>query len=108
MQKQKDSFVRDKSLVLRELQYAAEHQGRPGQQAIMEREGLPRAETSMHAVVTNFVRYDTEDSKVAVPKGTWTDSSSSKLTKRHMEGIGCCSASPKKLKLVANRHCQRS
>lgn len=121
-QKQKDSFVTDKSLVLRELQYAAEHQGRPGQQAILEREGLPRAETSMHAVVTNFVRYDTEDFKVVVPKGTWTDSSSSKavptgtwtdsssskLTKRHMEGIGCCSASPKKLKLVANRHCQRS
>uniref|UniRef100_A0A0E0GYB6 protein acetyllysine N-acetyltransferase n=1 Tax=Oryza nivara TaxID=4536 RepID=A0A0E0GYB6_ORYNI len=101
--KQKDSFVRDRSLVLQELQHAAEHRSRAGQHAILEREGVPRAETSIHALVTNIVRYDTEDSKAAVPMATWMNSNGS-LSKRHMDAIGCNPASSKKQKLVATRH----
>uniref|UniRef100_A0A0D9ZI96 protein acetyllysine N-acetyltransferase n=1 Tax=Oryza glumipatula TaxID=40148 RepID=A0A0D9ZI96_9ORYZ len=101
--KQKDSFVRDRSLVLQELQHAAEHRSRAGQHAILEREGVPRAETSIHALVTNIVRYDTEDSKAAVPMATWMNSNGG-LSKRHMDAIGCNPASSKKQKLVATRH----
>uniref|UniRef100_A0A0E0P6K8 protein acetyllysine N-acetyltransferase n=1 Tax=Oryza rufipogon TaxID=4529 RepID=A0A0E0P6K8_ORYRU len=101
--KQKGSFVRDRSLVLQELQHAAEHRSRAGQHAILEREGVPRAETSIHALVTNIVRYDTEDSKAAVPMATWMNSNGS-LSKRHMDAIGCNPASSKKQKLVATRH----
>uniref|UniRef100_A0A0E0KNJ2 protein acetyllysine N-acetyltransferase n=1 Tax=Oryza punctata TaxID=4537 RepID=A0A0E0KNJ2_ORYPU len=101
--KQKDSFVRDRSLVLQELQHAAEHRSRAGQHAILEREGVPRAETSIHALVTNIVRYDTEDIKVAVPMATWMNSKGS-LSKRRMDAIGCNPASSKKQKLVATRH----
>ncbi len=92
IQKQKDSFVRDRSLVLQELQHAAEHRSRAGQHAILEREGVPRAETSIHALVTNIVRYDTEDSKAAVPMATWMNSNGSR-SKRHMDAIGCNPAS---------------
>lgn len=98
MQKQKDSFVRDRSLVLRELECAAEHESCAGQQEILERESLPRAETTVQAIVTNIVRYDTKDDKVTPPKDNGINSSSSNPTKRHMEGTGCYSASPKKLK----------
>ncbi|XP_062184482.1 NAD-dependent protein deacetylase SRT1 isoform X3 [Phragmites australis] len=97
-QKQKDSFVRDRSLVLRELECAAEHESCAGQQEILERESLPRAETTVQAIVTNIVRYDTKDDKVTPPKDNGINSSSSNPTKRHMEGTGCYSASPKKLK----------
>ncbi|KAM0904670.1 hypothetical protein ACQ4PT_017876 [Festuca glaucescens] len=97
-QNQKESFVRDRSLVLQELKCSAERQCRSGQQSILKRESLPRAETSTHAFVTNVVRYDAEDVKVVEPKGTWMDSSSSNLTKRHMEGPSGYSASQKKLK----------
>ncbi|XP_062184483.1 NAD-dependent protein deacetylase SRT1 isoform X4 [Phragmites australis] len=95
---QKDSFVRDRSLVLRELECAAEHESCAGQQEILERESLPRAETTVQAIVTNIVRYDTKDDKVTPPKDNGINSSSSNPTKRHMEGTGCYSASPKKLK----------
>jgi mono-ADP-ribosyltransferase sirtuin 6 len=101
MQNQKESFVRDRGLVLQELKCTAERQCRAGQQSILERESLPRAEISRHAFVTNVVRYDSEDSedlKGAEPKGSCMDSSSSNLTKRHMEGHSGYSATPKKLK----------
>ena len=100
MQKQKESFVRDRTLVLQELKCSAERQGRPGHQAVLGRESLPRAETSTHAFVTNVVRYNAEDLKVADPKGARMDSSSSRsnLTKRHVEGPGGYLAAPKKLK----------
>ena len=96
MQKQKESFVRDRSLVLHELKCSAERQCRAGQQAILGRQCLPRAQTSTHAFVTNVVRYETEDLKVAEPKGARMDSNN--LTKRHVEGPSGYSASPKKLK----------
>ena len=101
MQKQKESFVRDRTLVLQELKCSAERQRQPGHQAILGRESLPRAETSTHAFVTNVVRYNAEDLKVADPKGARMDSSSSShsnLTKRHVEGPSGYLASPKKLK----------
>ncbi|KAF0894513.1 hypothetical protein E2562_039439 [Oryza meyeriana var. granulata] len=104
--KQKESFVTDRSLLLQELQHAAEHQSRAGQQAILERESLPRAETSIHALVTNIVRYDTEDIKVAVPMVSWMNNSCS-LSKRHMDATGCNPGSPKKQKSVATRHRQK-
>ncbi|TVU13363.1 hypothetical protein EJB05_40415 [Eragrostis curvula] len=98
-QKQKDSFVRDKTLVLRELQCAAEQQSCAGQQEILERECLPKAETSTHAIVTNIVRYATEDGKVAPPKDNGVNHGSSSPTKRHMEDTsGSNLAPPKKLK----------
>ncbi|CAM0907738.1 unnamed protein product [Alopecurus aequalis] len=97
-EKQKESFVRDRSLVLHELKCSAERQCRAGQQAILGRECLPRAETSTHAFVTNVVRYDAEDLKVAEPKGARLDSSSSNLAKRHVEGPSAYLAWPKKLK----------
>ena len=97
MQKQKESFVRDRTLVLQELKCSAERQGRPGHQAVLGRESLPRAETSTHAFVTNVVRYNAEDLRVADPKGARMDSSSN-LTKRHVEGPSGYLASPKKLK----------
>jgi mono-ADP-ribosyltransferase sirtuin 6 len=100
MQNQKESFVRDRGLVLQELKCTAERQCRAGQQSILERESLPRAEISRHAFVTNVVRYDSEDSedlKGAEPKGSCMDSSSN-ITKRHMEGPSGYSATPKKLK----------
>ncbi|XP_051213372.1 NAD-dependent protein deacetylase SRT1 [Lolium perenne] len=99
-QNQKESFVRDRGLVLQELKCTAERQCCAGQQSILERESLPRAETSRHAFVTNIVRYDSEDSedlKGAEPKGSCMDSSSN-LTKRHMEGPSGCSVTQKKLK----------
>ncbi|KAL5215477.1 hypothetical protein ABZP36_006878 [Zizania latifolia] len=106
--KQKDSFVRDRSLVLRELQHAAEHQSCAGQQAVLERESLPRAETSIHALVTNIARYDTEDIKVAIPMVTLMNSSGrGSLSKRRMDAIGCYPASPKK-KFVATPHRRKS
>jgi mono-ADP-ribosyltransferase sirtuin 6 len=97
MQKQKESFVRDRSLVLQELKCSAERQCRAGQQSILGRENLQRAETSTHAFVTNVVSYDAEDLKVAEPKGTRMDNSSNPM-KRHMEGSSGYLASPKKLK----------
>jgi mono-ADP-ribosyltransferase sirtuin 6 len=97
MQKQKDSFVRDRALVLRELHSAAEHQSSAGQQEILERESLPRAETSIHGIVTNIVRYDIEDEKLAPPKDDLMNHSHSNLAKRHMEGTDCHSPLPKKL-----------
>uniref|UniRef100_A0ACD5Z268 Uncharacterized protein n=1 Tax=Avena sativa TaxID=4498 RepID=A0ACD5Z268_AVESA len=102
-QRQKESFVRERSLVLQELKCSAERQHRVGQQAILERQSLPRAETSAHAFVTNLVRYDAEDLRVAEPKGTWMDSGSgsnnNRPTKRQVEGpSGGYPASPKKLK----------
>lgn len=96
-QKQKDSFVRDRALVLRELHSAAEHQSSAGQQEILERESLPRAETSIHGIVTNIVRYDIEDEKLAPPKDDLMNHSHSNLAKRHMEGTDCHSPLPKKL-----------
>lgn len=101
VQKQKESFVRDRSLVLQELKCTAERQSRAGQQSILERESLPRAETSIHAFVTNIIRYDAEDLKVADPKGSWMNSgssTSSNLAKRLVEGASGYSASTKKLK----------
>ncbi|KAG8083312.1 hypothetical protein GUJ93_ZPchr0015g6770 [Zizania palustris] len=108
LRKQKDSFVRDRSLVLRELQHAAEHQLCAGQQAILERESLPRVETSIHALVTNIARYDTEDIKVAIPMVTLMNSSGGgSLSKRRMDAIGYYPASPKK-KFVATPHPRKS
>ncbi|VAH41501.1 unnamed protein product [Triticum turgidum subsp. durum] len=95
-QKQKESFVRDRILVLQEMKCTAEHQSRAGQQSILERESLPRAETSIHAFVTNIIRYEAED-----PKGSWMNSgssTSSNLAKRLVEGASGYSASTKKLK----------
>ncbi|EMS51172.1 NAD-dependent deacetylase sirtuin-6 [Triticum urartu] len=100
-QKQKESFVRDRSLVLQELKCTAERQSRAGQQSILERESLPRAETSIHAFVTNIIRYDAADLKVADHKGSWMNSgssTSSNLAKRLVEGASGYSASTKKLK----------
>ncbi|VAH25700.1 unnamed protein product [Triticum turgidum subsp. durum] len=100
-QKQKESFVRDRSLVLQELKCTAERQSRAGQQSILERESLPRAETSIYAFVTNIIRYDAADLKVADPKGSWMNSgssTSSNLAKRLVEGASGYSASTKKLK----------
>ncbi|XP_044964136.1 NAD-dependent protein deacetylase SRT1 isoform X1 [Hordeum vulgare subsp. vulgare] len=100
-QKQKESFVRDRILVLQEMKCTAERQSRAGQQSILERESLPRAETSIHAFVTNIVRYDAEDLKVADPKGNWINSSSStsnNLTKRLVKGASGYPAPAKKLK----------
>jgi NAD+-dependent protein deacetylase sirtuin 6 len=99
MQSQKGSFVTDKSLVLRELESAAEAQACAGQQEILERESLPRVETSTHAIVTNIVRYATENDKVAPPKDKEVNHRCSSRTKRQMEGTaGSNSALPKKLK----------
>uniref|UniRef100_A0A0D9W317 NAD-dependent protein deacetylase SRT1 n=1 Tax=Leersia perrieri TaxID=77586 RepID=A0A0D9W317_9ORYZ len=98
--KQNGSFVRDRSLVLQGLQHAAQQQSRAGQEAILEREGLPRAETSIHALVTNIVRYDTEYMmKAAAPMVAWMNSSGS-LPKRHIDATGCYPSSPKKQKLA--------
>ena len=100
-QKQKESFVRDRSLVLQELKCTAERQSHAGQQSILERESLPRAETSIYAFVTNIIRYDAADLKVADPKGSWMNSgssTSSNLAKRLVEGASGYSASTKKLK----------
>uniref|UniRef100_A0A0A9CN44 Uncharacterized protein n=1 Tax=Arundo donax TaxID=35708 RepID=A0A0A9CN44_ARUDO len=91
-QKQKDSFARDRSLAQAELQCAAEHQSCVGQQEILQRESLERSETSIHAIVTNIVRYDTED------KDNGMNHSSNNPAKRHMEDTGCNPAPPKKLK----------
>lgn len=104
MQKQKDSFVRDRALVLRELHSAAEHESCAGQQEILERESLPRAETATHGIVTNIVKYDTEDEKLAPAKDDLINHSRSNPAKRHMEGTDCPSSLPKKL--IAPRHCQ--
>jgi mono-ADP-ribosyltransferase sirtuin 6 len=98
MQKQKDSFVRDRALVLKELQSAAEHETCGGQQEVLEREILPRAETSIHGIVTNVVRYDIEAEKLAPPKDDLMNHSRSNPAKRHMEGTDCHSPLPKKLK----------
>jgi NAD+-dependent protein deacetylase sirtuin 6 len=98
MQKRKDSFVRDRALVLRELYSAAQRESCIGQQEILERENLPRAETSIHGIVTNIVRYDTEDEKLAPPKNDLMNHSRSNPAKRHVEGTDCHSSLPKKLK----------
>ncbi|AQK44303.1 NAD-dependent protein deacetylase SRT1 [Zea mays] len=97
-QKRKDSFVRDRALVLRELYSAAQRESCIGQQEILERENLPRAETSIHGIVTNIVRYDTEDEKLAPPKNDLMNHSRSNPAKRHVEGTDCHSSLPKKLK----------
>ncbi|GJN13000.1 hypothetical protein PR202_ga31333 [Eleusine coracana subsp. coracana] len=99
-QKQKGSFITDRSLVLRELHCAAEQQSCAGQQEILERESLPRVETCTHAIVTNIVRYATEDDKVVPLKDNEMKYSSSSPTKRHIEDTAACSnsAQPKKLK----------
>ncbi|KAK3142884.1 hypothetical protein QOZ80_4BG0353270 [Eleusine coracana subsp. coracana] len=99
-QKQKGSFITDKSLVLRELHCAAEQQSCAGQQEILERESLPRVETCTHAIVTNIVRYATEDDKVVPLMDNKMKYSSSSPTKRHIEDTAACSnsAQPKKLK----------
>lgn len=68
MQKQKDSFVRDKALVIQELQCAADNDSCAGQQEILERESLPRAETAIHAIVTNVVRYNVGNDKTSLPR----------------------------------------
>ncbi|CAD6263311.1 unnamed protein product [Miscanthus lutarioriparius] len=99
-QKQKDSFVRDRAVVLRELHFASEHESCAGQQEILERESLPRAETSIHGIVTNIVRYDIEDEKLAPPKDDLMNHSRSNPAKRHMEGTDCHSPLPKKLKYL--------
>ncbi|KAL6851481.1 hypothetical protein ACP4OV_020414 [Aristida adscensionis] len=96
--KQKGSFVRDRSLVLRDMHSAAEQQSCAGQQEILERESLPRAESSVHAIVTNIIRYDTQDHKVVPTRGNGMHGSSSNPTKRHMKSSGHNSARPKKLK----------
>ncbi|RCV32840.1 hypothetical protein SEVIR_7G021900v4 [Setaria viridis] len=97
-QKQKDSFVRDRTLVMRELQCAAEHKSCAGQQEILERESLPRAETAIHAIVTDIVTYDMGDDKVLLPRDNGMNSGSSNTAKRNLEGTGCYPAAPKKLK----------
>ncbi|KAL6660444.1 hypothetical protein ACP70R_001990 [Stipagrostis hirtigluma subsp. patula] len=97
-QKQQDSFVRDRSLVLRDLQSAAELHCSAGQQEILERASLPRAETSVHAIVTNIVRYDTEDDNGVPLKDNEMNRGSSNPTKRCIESSGCNSVVPKKLK----------
>ncbi|GJN27941.1 hypothetical protein PR202_gb16009 [Eleusine coracana subsp. coracana] len=100
VRKQKGSFITDKSLVLRELHCAAEQQSCAGQQEILERESLPRVETCTHAIVTNIVRYATEDDKVVPLMDNKMKYSSSSPTKRHIEDTAACSnsAQPKKLK----------
>jgi len=100
MQKQKGSFVRDRTLVTRELQCAAEHESCAGQQEIIERECSPRAETAIHAIVTNIVSYDMGDDKVRLPRDTGMNCGSSNPAKRNMEGTGCYLAAPKKLKYL--------
>ncbi|KAF8740830.1 hypothetical protein HU200_013710 [Digitaria exilis] len=95
-QKQKDSFVRDKTLVIPELQCAAEHESCSGQQEILERESLPRAETAIHAIVTNVVRYDMGNDKISLPRDKGVNCSSSNSGKRNISG--CYPAAPKKLK----------
>ncbi|CAN6227515.1 unnamed protein product [Urochloa humidicola] len=97
-QKQKDSFVRDRTLVIRELQCAAEHESCAGQQEILERESLPRAETAIHAIVTDIVSYNTGDDKVALPGDNGRNCGSSNPAKRNMECTGRYPAAPKKLK----------
>nr|CAB3495004.1 unnamed protein product [Digitaria exilis] len=94
--KQKDSFVRDKTLVIPELQCAAEHESCSGQQEILERESLPRAETAIHAIVTNVVRYDMGNDKISLPRDKGVNCSSSNSGKRNISG--CYPAAPKKLK----------
>jgi NAD+-dependent protein deacetylase sirtuin 6 len=99
MQSQKGSFVTDKSLVLRDLESAAEEQACAGQQEILERESLLRVETSTHAIVTNIVRYATENDKVAPPKDNEVNHCCSSRTKRQVEDTaGSNSTLPKKLK----------
>nr|CAB3499901.1 unnamed protein product [Digitaria exilis] len=95
-QKQKDSFVRDKTLVIPELQCAAEHESCAGQQEILERESLPRAETAIHAIVTNVVRYDMGNNKISLPRDKGVNCSSSNSGKRNISG--CYPSAPKKLK----------
>lgn len=99
MQKQKGSFITDKSLVLRELQCAAEQESCAGQQEIIERESLPRVETCTHAIVTNIVRYATEDDNVVPLKDNEMKHSSRSPSKRHMEDTaGSNAGQSKKLK----------
>ncbi|WVZ84032.1 hypothetical protein U9M48_031110 [Paspalum notatum var. saurae] len=88
--KQKDNFARDRTLVLRQLQCASEHECCAGQQEILERECLPRAETAIHAIVTNVVRYDIEDEKLAPAKdGLMVHNSTSSPAKRPMGSTDC-------------------
>ena len=56
------------------------------------------AETSIHGIVTNIVRYDIEDEKLAPPKDDLMNHSHSNPAKRHMEGTDCHSPLPKKPK----------
>lgn len=96
MQKRKDSFVRDKTLVLRELECAAEHESCAGQQEILERESLPRAEIAIHAIVTNVVKHDMGNDKISLPRDKGVNCSNSNSAKQNISG--CYPPAPKKLK----------
>jgi mono-ADP-ribosyltransferase sirtuin 6 len=98
MQKQKDSFVRDRTLVIRELQCAAEHESCAGQQEILERGSLPRAETAIHAIVTDIVTYNMGDDTVLLPRYNGMNCGSRNPAKRNIQGTACYPAVPKKLK----------
>lgn len=55
------SFIRNKDAVLKKLRDDADHEPQCGQHEVMERQILPRSESSTHAITTNIVRYNLSD-----------------------------------------------
>lgn len=109
-QAKKDSFVLDKEEVVRKLRDAADEESRCGHTAVIQRQALPRAETTVHAMVTNMIRYDNPDAHKILPNNFSDDVASHALkmspknsfneTKRGHEAAGDREASPKKPKLT--------
>lgn len=58
MQVKKKSISLDRDKVLNELRDLAERESCCGQEVLLERNVEPRSEFTVHAIVTNIVRYD--------------------------------------------------
>ncbi|KAG0468251.1 hypothetical protein HPP92_017579 [Vanilla planifolia] len=98
-QVKQNSFIRDKNEILQKLRTKAEQESQCGQLETIERQVLPRFNSTTHAIATNIVRYHLPDAKSAEGDDAIC-TSNGPTTKRLDDGDNSDELPPKRAKLV--------